>query len=153
MIKLVLILQLTVKLLSYKIGNTTSEEKSARTAFMKKIDYLKRRWAQYSIIMQQFLSFMQAEVFDVLYKGRERIRNKISFLRNRERGEKKAVPEEFEGILISVIQSLTGGQTVTRGEKKAISLNPKETVQDGVTRDKMAVASDVLADKINMPFC
>ena len=48
------------KLLSYKIGNAISEEKSARRAFMKKIDYLKRRWGHHSIIMQKFLVFMQS---------------------------------------------------------------------------------------------
>ena len=37
---------------------------------------------------------------------------------------------------------------MTRGEEKAISLNPKETVRDRVTRDKMAVASKILADKM-----
>ena len=89
------------KLLSYKIGNAISEEKSARGAFMRKMDYLKRRWGHHSLIMQQFLVIMQAEVSEVWDKGRERIRNKINFLRNRERGEKTAVPEEVEGILIS----------------------------------------------------
>ena len=37
---------------------------------------------------------------------------------------------------------------MTRGEEKAISLNPKETVRERVMRDKLAVASEVLADKI-----
>ena len=147
------------KLLSYKIRNATSEEKFAREAFTKKFDYLKRRWGHHYLIMKQFFDFMQAEVSEFWDKGRERIRNKINFLRNREKGEKKTVPEELEGILISdeklrekfddpVILPLTGGQTVTRGEMKAISLNPKETVRDRVTREKMAVASEVMADKI-----
>ena len=68
---------------------------------MRKMDYLKRRWGHHSLIMQQFLVIMQAEVSEVRDKGRERIRNKINFLRNRERGKKTAVPEEVEGILIS----------------------------------------------------
>lgn len=147
------------KLLSFKIGNATSEENFARKAFMKKMDYLKKRWGHNTIIMTQFLNFMQAKVSEVWDQGREKIRRKINFLRNRDRGEKEAVPEELEGILISdeklterfeapVIQPLTGGQAVTRGEEKAISLNPKETVRERVTRDKMAVASEVLADKI-----
>ena len=37
---------------------------------------------------------------------------------------------------------------MTGGKEKAISLNPKETVQEWVTRDKMVVAREVLADNI-----
>ena len=147
------------KLLSFMIGNATSEENFLRKAFMKKMYYLKKRWGHNTIIMTQFLNFMQAKVSEVWDQGREKIRRKINFLRNRDRGEKEAIPEELEGILISdeklterfeapVIQPLTGGQAVTRGKEKAISLNPKETVRERVMRDKLAVASEVLADKI-----
>ena len=147
------------RLLKFKIENLSIEKEIVKAKYVNKYAYIVRRWGQYRSIFSQFNIIMQSEVESTWKAGRQKIKNKIEFL-SKKRSNPDLVSGEWNGILISddklksryeepVIEPLNYGNIqLSDNEKKVLTLPPKFTTFENISREKMEVAAEVMVDKL-----